>query len=66
MPLAAKTQVDKPTLAEAGVDENRAIRDNQTGKFIRELRLWTELLCSLFRPKKETQAVLRTRSYRRD
>jgi hypothetical protein len=40
-------------------------RDSPNGKFIRELRLWSALLCFLFRPKKENQAVLRTRSYRR-
>ena len=40
-------------------------RDNPDGKLIRELRLWTALLCFLFRPTKETRAVLRTRSYRR-
>jgi hypothetical protein len=39
--------------------------DNPDAKFIRKLRLWTALLCFLFRPKKETRAVLRTRSYRR-
>jgi hypothetical protein len=38
---------------------------NPDGKFIREPRLWTALLCFLFRPTKETRAVLRTRSYRR-
>ena len=40
-------------------------RDNPDGKLIRELRLWTALLCFLFRPKKEIRAVLRTRSCRR-
>lgn len=43
-----------------GVDQ-----DNPNGKFIREPRLWTALPCFLFRPKKENQAVLRTRSYKR-